>query len=224
MYVAFNAGLPIGDDWRAAAAAVVDAHLRASAAAAASPRPNCARVPTRAHSDHHRSGRVITTKKPHRSVSVPSRRRHRTSSAELSLLARLFLEPIHPNSFRSPRVFTEPTCAIPDGIERLRLRLRRSHRSRLVSPCAQRHSPDQARLDKKSKHQNKRALELRARTRRRAMTTTAREEETLTEYELQRLAHVRRNREYMARLGVTELARDDDGVDVRDDLDDDDEA
>lgn len=40
------------------------------------------------------------------------------------------------------------------------------------------------------------------------MTTTVREEETLTEYELQRLAHVRRNREYMARLGVTELARD----------------
>ena len=56
------------------------------------------------------------------------------------------------------------------------------------------------------------------------MTTTAREEETLTEYELQRLAHVRRNREYMARLGVTELARDDDGIDARDDLDDDVEA
>ena len=36
MYVAFNAGLPIGDDWRAAVAAVVGAHLRASDAAAAS--------------------------------------------------------------------------------------------------------------------------------------------------------------------------------------------
>ncbi len=63
-------------------------------------------------------------------------------------------------------------------------------------------------MPKNPKHQNKRALELARGTRRRAMTTTAREEETLTEYELQRLAHVRRNREYMARLGVTELARD----------------
>ena len=38
--------------------------------------------------------------------------------------------------------------------------------------------------------------------------TTGHAHETLTEYELQRLAHVRRNQEYMARLGVTKLAQD----------------
>lgn len=38
--------------------------------------------------------------------------------------------------------------------------------------------------------------------------TTEHANEALTEYELQRLAHVRRNQEYMARLGVTKLAQD----------------
>jgi methyl-CpG-binding domain protein 4 len=60
---------------------------------------------------------------------------------------------------------------------------------------------------KNSRHKRTSESERLNETRRRVMTT-GHAHETLTEYELQRLAHVRRNQEYMARLGVTKLAQD----------------
>ena len=113
MYVAFNAGLPIGDDWRAAVAAVVDAHLRASDAAAASASTKRARPDARSlrpppfwASDYNEEAASIGFECL-RAV-VTERLAERSS-----LLRPVFLEPIYLNPFRSPRVFTQPTCAIP---------------------------------------------------------------------------------------------------------------
>jgi len=116
MYVAFNAGLPIGEDWRAAIDAVVDAHLHASDASSSfssSVSTKRARVDARLlrpppfwASDYNEEAAsfgfeclraVVTERLAERS----------------SPLRPVFLEPIYLNPFRSPRVFTEPTCAIP---------------------------------------------------------------------------------------------------------------
>ena len=56
---------------------------------------------------------MITTKKPRRSVSSAFAPSSPNVSPALVAASPVFLEPIYLNPFRSPRVFTQPTCAIP---------------------------------------------------------------------------------------------------------------
>ena len=113
MYVAFNAGLPIGDDWRAARRYPSSTRAPQAAAVAASASTKRARPDARSlrpppfwASDYNEEAASIGFECLRAVVTE--------RLAERLVAARpVFLEPIYLNPFRSPRVFTEPTCAIP---------------------------------------------------------------------------------------------------------------